>query len=308
MWVYSKFQGDMDKKIMLIQHDCYWSTLSLIRNLIKRNFHKTNPSEFIELPNIDHRTIQSAHDILAAAFRYNFKYSSTHDKRIEDKILGVSLQWTHPKENNDIIQEWHGWLEGCFDGGNEIIAEFITIYLNQNSSIGYEAEDRLEALIIQKFPNVPWNEVEAKNVDDEISNEQFKNFTHKKIAVDLNNKRTEFPKKVEILEAEHEEIIRSIERLKENGVDDNYFPLGELNWLPKAFNPNHTGWSDCSKYNYKHRKAQLDPRLPIGAGYIYVLGVLGSPNLSKIGYTTLSAHQRAKDYGKVYDLNLFVYE
>ena len=78
--------------------------------------------------------------------------------------------------------------------------------------------------------------------------------------------------------------------------------------MPHAFHTNRSGWSKVDRYDYKWRKKQLEKRLPNGGGCCYVLGILGNPKLCKIGFTTLSAHERALEYGKEYDLKFFVYD
>ena len=311
--MYSRFEGDNDQNLMLIQHDCYWSsTLSLMLQIIEKNLSQLR-STHPNLPSsIDHRTIQDAHDLLAAAFRYNFKNSSGYKKHSEDTFFGLAHHSVRQKTQNEIISEWHCWLAEALEGENEIISEFQTVWLNQNVATGYEAEDNLRGLIIQKFSHIkwchsdlerePWSPVDLKmkTVDEKIQN--------KNIIEHLQNPGATQPNKIDIFKAELDEIHRSKKLLEDNGVNDEYTPPEYIDWMPDAFYENRSGWSKVYRYDYKWRKQQLEKCLPEGAGCCYVLGVLNEPNLSKIGFTSISAYDRALDYGKEYDLKFFVYD
>lgn len=308
MWMYPRFDGDDDKKLMLIQHDCYWSsTLQLFHQCVEGQTEVNLPWK------IDHRTIQDAHDLFAAAFRYDFKNSSGYEKTSEDIILGLAHQSSRQKTEDEIINDWHDWLTNALDGEDKIISELQTIYMNQNVAIGYEAEDKLRVLIIQKFSHLNWcdsdlnrepwspENVENKKVDEKIIHK-------KKIIAFLNNFGTKQPDDIEIFKAELDEIKRSQKNLEELGVYDYYAPPEYIDWMPHAFYKNRSGWSKVDRYDYKWRKKQLENRLPNGEGCCYVLGISANPKLCKIGFTTLSAHERALEYGKEYDLKFFVYD
>lgn len=50
----------------------------------------------------------------------------------------------------------------------------------------------------------------------------------------------------------------------------------------------------------------MEQKLSDGAGCVYILGIIGKEHLCKIGFTSLSVHERAKDYGKTYGLRFYV--
>lgn len=130
----------------------------------------------------------------------------------------------------------------------------------------------------------------------------------KEIALDLNDGNSPFPSKLEILQAELNVLEAKIKKMKDGGVRDYYSPTVIIEPDGTTFLPNKSGWSRYDKFTYDDRRKQFERRLPKGAGIVYVLGVVGNPNLSKIGFTTINAHKRAIDYGKEHDLDLFVYD
>ena len=105
MNVFTMFDGDTDEALSWIQHDCYWHSLRIIKKILNENF------KGLELPNLDHRTVQNSHDILAGAFRYEFHKSSGYKKAFQDEILGKNLITYQAKDESEIINEWQNWLE-----------------------------------------------------------------------------------------------------------------------------------------------------------------------------------------------------
>ena len=98
---------------------------------------------------IDHRTLQMAHDILAAVWRWS--YGLHQDK----------FAW-HPQHISPLQIEahWLSWLGGEVVGWQQkdekLINEVQCILLNQNNDTGYDAEDRLTQFLLEKFVEVPW--------------------------------------------------------------------------------------------------------------------------------------------------------
>ena len=67
MWVCAEFEGDDDENLMLLQHDCYYASLALIRKLLEDDVENPLSKQLPDIRSIDHRTLQGSHDILAAA-------------------------------------------------------------------------------------------------------------------------------------------------------------------------------------------------------------------------------------------------
>lgn len=171
------FDGDEDEKLIRIQHEYYYFTLGVFHTIVAEHLERGNHHPLQTLPSqIDHRTIQYAHDLFAGAFRYSFKHSSGYKKYQRDCILGMSHEYSHPKTDGEVISEWHDWLKACLTDEHQMMEEFTIIYHNQNSPKGYDAEDRLAKLIIKKFNHIPWiNRHEPRKTNEEITTDKKNN-------------------------------------------------------------------------------------------------------------------------------------
>jgi hypothetical protein len=96
----------------------------------------------------DHRTIQAAHDVLAAVWRY----------RTNSVQPGLPLGRTE-RDAPMGTQGWLPWLRAEVDGWRNqprLIALVLTILANQNNPPGYKAEEQLERLLRERHADVPW--------------------------------------------------------------------------------------------------------------------------------------------------------
>lgn len=145
-------EDDMD--VAWRQHDVYHAALGVIvngtnvfvrtaRHVLKDQQH---PSwGHVEL--IDHRTLQAAHDILAAAWRWRFL-------RVEHGLL-------REKQDDTVALEstWLAWLRGevlAWINEPEIIRLLQIVMSNQNEPVGYAAEAKLGVVLIDRFTEVRW--------------------------------------------------------------------------------------------------------------------------------------------------------
>jgi len=299
MWVRSEFFGDADDKLMWLQHDCYWSTLSLINTKILEATGITLP------PDIDHRDFQRAHDLLAACFRYEFKENIGYKKLSVDNILGKTIETIQPRHDQEVVWAWLNWLERTL-----LITEIENAYklaLQSYEFQKYSVEIRtLEKVITNNFDNIQWLDIDQPSLIEpkRVSTTKCNGVKTKKVT----SAREKAKAELAILKKQKQIIAKSISELKKIGVKDQYFPTMEITWAAGAFEVTKSGWSKVTKFEYDDRKEQLLPKLPEGGGCIYVLGINGRPELCKIGFTTLSAHERASHYGRKYDLDLFVCE
>ena len=95
----------------------------------------------------DHRTLQDAHDLLAAVWRFRNDFRQTN--------------LSFDKSENDSTPErlWLAWLKKEISSWIEHpeLVRFVQLILaNQNQPLGYEAESRLCIAIMDKFGEVPW--------------------------------------------------------------------------------------------------------------------------------------------------------
>lgn len=153
------FRGDNDQKTMLKQYDSYSDALGIIVqscNRIAVNakllLSSNDCKNWGTIWRFDHRTLQSAHDCLAAAFRFK------NDGRQLKLRLEPNLYPSNLKTSKDF---WFYWLSNEVENWvwEPSLVRCVQIILaNQNQPVGYEAESRLTLEILDRFPEVPWDE------------------------------------------------------------------------------------------------------------------------------------------------------
>lgn len=143
------FDGDTDTETSWKQHDVYHQA---IRSLIGTSNRLAQFAKAVlddqrhegwgEVESYDHRTLQGAHDLLAAVWRYR------HADR--QATLGCTasletswLDWLHA--------EVSGWID--HPGMVRAVQILLT---NQNKPLGCTAETYLCRSILARFSDVPW--------------------------------------------------------------------------------------------------------------------------------------------------------
>ena len=148
MIVGSCFEGD-PTELARAQHDVYHEALRVIVSSVYT--HARRAAEILDLPADhepaearDHRTMQVAHDILAAEWRFQTELSD---------MFGAK-----PRQS---MYEWLEWLRFECDSWHqtpEIVRLFLMVFENQNNEAGYDAEDALSRQLLRRFHAVPWND------------------------------------------------------------------------------------------------------------------------------------------------------
>ena len=157
MIVRGYFKDDEDIGCQWEQHAVYDEALSIIvsscnrhtnfaRSLLEDSRHKT----WGTINCYDHRTLQDAHDLLAAAWRY--------------QDGGSYRQGKLPFEGEDPFDEvqvlWLNWLRHEVDGWTarpHLVRSVQIILSNQNKPLGYMTESKLCLDILDRFSNMPWD-------------------------------------------------------------------------------------------------------------------------------------------------------
>ena len=154
MWVAPLFDDDVDMEVAWKQHDVYsdalWTIVSQCNRyteFARRLLDDVDHTEWIAVDSFDHRTLQHAHDLLAAVWRFR-------------NNLRQSELFADTDSVNEVQTLWLDWLR-------REVAEWIdypdrvrlvqVILANQNSPLGYIAESELAINIIDGFPRVPWD-------------------------------------------------------------------------------------------------------------------------------------------------------
>ena len=156
MIVGSYFEGDVDLDAALRQHDVYVHALHIIVSTCNRYarfarsvLDDTKHTYWGEVDSYDHRTMQTAHDLLAAVWRFR------HD------FLQPKLPLETKGALIDLQRHWLEWLRREISGWtyeSNLVRSVQLILANQNETIGYRAEAALCLGILEKFGDIPWND------------------------------------------------------------------------------------------------------------------------------------------------------
>ena len=156
MIVGSYFEGDVDMEVAWKQHDVYQQALGIIVSQcnLYTEFARTllddaDHPEWGTVERFDHRTIQNAHDLLAAVWRFQNDFRQAGlpfvDKNSLDEVQTLWLDW--------LRHEITGWINSP---DRVRLVQLILTY--QNELPGYMAEAQLALYIINWFTDVPWNQ------------------------------------------------------------------------------------------------------------------------------------------------------
>ena len=158
MIVGSCFRGDSDEEVMLLQHDVYYQALGIISGTCQEHTNlahrilddRWDEWEFVN--RYDHRTLQRAHDTIAAAWRF----------RCLPSVRQIKLPTDHEHEEvPDFVGHWLDWLQAEVQSWKDTpykIRLVIKILRNQNKPAGYRAEADLNWELIVRYDDVPWDQ------------------------------------------------------------------------------------------------------------------------------------------------------
>lgn len=154
MIVGSFFEGDVDMEVAGKQHDVYPQALGIIvsRCNLYAEFARfvlddTDHREWGRIDRFDHRTLQHAHDLLAAVWRFRHDYRQ------------LALPFMRKEPLDEAPRLWLDWLRREVEGWihyPERVRLVQLILTNQNERRGYMAEAELSLYIIDGFTDVPW--------------------------------------------------------------------------------------------------------------------------------------------------------
>ena len=148
------FTGDTNRRVAWKQHDVYHEALWIIVTLCNRytNFARlllddVDHPRWGTVDRFDHRTLQSAHDLLAAAWRFRSDFGQARlpldGKNPLDEVQTLWLEWLRHE-----VTEWSSL--------SHLVRSVQLILTNQNEPAGYAAESKLCIHILDRFSDVPW--------------------------------------------------------------------------------------------------------------------------------------------------------
>lgn len=154
------------------QHDVYDDALRVIvrtcynyarfaRRLLEDERHEA----WAEIGGFDHRTLQWAHDLLAAVWRHdNFPQQA-------------SFAFVEGTETGDIEARWLAWLKAEVESWIDrpwLIRLVMTILSNQNTSTGYVAESEIGLALLGRFVRVPWRKDIGEAFEADLERERVR--------------------------------------------------------------------------------------------------------------------------------------
>ena len=112
-----------------------------------RVLHDSKHEDWGKEVRLDHRTVQGAHDLLAAAWRF------------KNDLRQGTLAFEPQIRLDDVPRLWIQWLQdetASWVAAPWIVRSVQIILRNQNQPLGYKAEAELCLEILNRFADVPW--------------------------------------------------------------------------------------------------------------------------------------------------------
>jgi hypothetical protein len=151
------FEGDNDEELAWKQHDVYhqglrtiFETCNRLTRFARNLLGDSSTSLWGTIERFDHRTLQDAHDLLAAAWRY--RVDSRQGKFPFDPKFLSTDQSVEEHWLNWLRTEVQSWWENYF-----LVQQVQIILSNQNTEEGYVAEARLALELLRRFSDLPWD-------------------------------------------------------------------------------------------------------------------------------------------------------
>ena len=167
MWILPLFDDDVDMEVAGKQHDVYSDALWIIVSQCNRYtefardlLDDASHPEWVAVDRFDHRTLQHAHDLLAAVwrFRHNLRQPGLPfvRKHSLDEVQSLWLDW--------LRREVEAWIDHP-----DRVRLVQVILANQNKPLGYRAESQLSVNIMDGFRDVPWKPEKRDAVEADLA-------------------------------------------------------------------------------------------------------------------------------------------
>lgn len=142
-----------------IQHDVYYDALRIIRTECRdmtvraASLLGQEPPSVIKIDGIDHRSLQTAHDLIAATWRFRSQIVQRH--------LPFADGEADLDQDNKLADRWLLWLKqevrSWYDAPH-LVHQLMTIVEHGNTDTCYAAEDALGKSLLERYADVPWSE------------------------------------------------------------------------------------------------------------------------------------------------------
>ena len=148
------FEGDDNDEVALKQRDVYGHALAVIVSTCNQHvrfaravLNDADHPDWGTVEDFDHRTIQNAHDLLAAAWRFRRDFRPS------------SLPFEPENPRKEVQTLWLDWLRreiADWTTKPRLVRSVQLILIYQNKPVGYVAEGQLCLDILDWFSEVPW--------------------------------------------------------------------------------------------------------------------------------------------------------
>lgn len=163
MIVGTYFDGDNDDTLKWQQHDCYREALSIIAYDWREDYRNAaimHGRDSISLPErFDHRTLQAAHDYLAAWWRWKHNRTDSYFEGLEQVTVEDWIVW--------LKREVTAWPTQA----PHTIQLVVRVLLNQNTDVGYAAEDALQEELCRCYTGMVEVEIGMSQAADPIQSD-----------------------------------------------------------------------------------------------------------------------------------------
>jgi hypothetical protein len=190
MLVYEYFENDNNEALMDLQYEMYSYSISTIFEEIKRIYldnqytilylSKDEIEKIKKIDSFDHRLVQSAHDIMAAVFRFQekkgifekelFEQDNSEIKELFRNIyIDIKFLEKIPCDYWHLAYKWHGYLLDILRKNillvQELILSTITYSNSPQNELKWLAAERAGRLIKEQYDEIPWktNEITDNN-------------------------------------------------------------------------------------------------------------------------------------------------
>lgn len=150
------YEGD-DKELAALQFRHYLHAANVINNAVAQAYHNAckitgvepAPNNWPIVPAVDYRTIERVHDRLAAVWRYKVSHPE------------AALFDPAPDAHRLSMSAWEAWLRDeilswAIDRP-DLIRFFVQLFQNENCELGYQAEERLDYELAERWP-IAWSQ------------------------------------------------------------------------------------------------------------------------------------------------------
>jgi len=151
MWVGREFEGDDHEGLKMVQFRAYWALFPRIAVTAWARYSeaegllglRTDMPRPPDRWSIDHRSLQDAHDIIAAAFRYR-----------RPDLLQKTFADAEQLDETVLLDEWRSFLDKEVDEitrNGPICRVILRSVLSEDSRRGMAAEQELRSLLVDWY-------------------------------------------------------------------------------------------------------------------------------------------------------------